>query len=88
MEQLHRYIDQAAKMLELGGVAIIRRSRARDELFLRDGWKCVEWRSVYERYRANLGRGILLELELLVCADIIETITAHRRSPLSGCWPQ
>jgi uncharacterized membrane protein len=30
----------------------------------------------YERYRANLGRGILLGLEILVGADIIATVTA------------
>jgi len=33
-------------------------------------------RRAYERYRANLGRGILLGLELLVGADIIATVTA------------
>ncbi|MDK1373877.1 MULTISPECIES: DUF1622 domain-containing protein [unclassified Sinorhizobium] len=30
----------------------------------------------YDRYRANLGRGILLGLELLIGADIIATITS------------
>jgi uncharacterized membrane protein len=30
----------------------------------------------YPRYRANLGRGILLGLEILIGADIIATITA------------
>ncbi|HEX8450391.1 MAG TPA: DUF1622 domain-containing protein, partial [Allosphingosinicella sp.] len=30
----------------------------------------------YERYRANLGRGILLGLEILVGADIVATVTA------------
>ena len=30
----------------------------------------------YDSYRANLGRGILLGLELLVGADIIATVTA------------
>ncbi len=30
----------------------------------------------YERYRANLGRGILLGLEILIGADIIATIIA------------
>ena len=32
--------------------------------------------AAYTSYRANLGRGILLGLELLVGADIIATITA------------
>jgi uncharacterized membrane protein len=34
----------------------------------------------YTRYRANLGRGILLGLEILIGADIIATII----SPLRG----
>ena len=34
------------------------------------------WLQAYTTYRANLGRGILLGLELLVGADIISTITA------------
>jgi uncharacterized membrane protein len=33
-------------------------------------------RNAYERYRANLGRGILLGLEILIGADIIATIIA------------
>jgi len=33
-------------------------------------------KGAYDRYRANLGRGILLGLELLVGADIIATVTA------------
>lgn len=35
-----------------------------------------DWRQAYDRYRANLGRGILLGLELLVGADIMSTVTA------------
>jgi uncharacterized membrane protein len=31
-------------------------------------------RDAYDRYRANLGRGILLGLEILIGADIIATI--------------
>jgi uncharacterized membrane protein len=34
------------------------------------------WRLAYEQFRSDLGRGILLGLELLVGADIISTITA------------
>lgn len=33
-------------------------------------------RDAYDRYRANLGRGILLGLEILIGADIIATIIA------------
>jgi uncharacterized membrane protein len=36
----------------------------------------TEQREAYERYRANLGRGILMGLEILIGADIIATIIA------------
>ncbi|UEM03933.1 DUF1622 domain-containing protein [Skermanella rosea] len=45
-------------------------------LFLRDGFGAAGWDDAYERYRANLGRGILIGLELLVAADIIATVAA------------
>ncbi len=32
----------------------------------------------YERYKAQLGKSLLLGLELLVAADIIETVTLER----------
>jgi uncharacterized membrane protein len=35
-----------------------------------------ERQEAYDRYRANLGRGILLGLEILIGADIIATIIA------------
>lgn len=77
MEQVHFYIEQLAKLLEIAGVAIILGGVLLASVwFLRDGLKSGVWRISYERYRANLGRGILLGLELLVGADIIGTITA------------
>ena len=45
-------------------------------LFALHGARDRNWRQAYTTYRANLGRGILLGLELLVGADIISTITA------------
>jgi uncharacterized membrane protein len=42
-------------------------------MFLRGGPE-VGWAKAYRRYRADLGRGILLGLELLVAADIIGTV--------------
>ena len=43
-------------------------------IFLHSGLATVGWPAAYRRYRANLGRGILLGLELLVAADIIGTV--------------
>lgn len=76
-EQLHAFVDQLAKALELVGVAIILGGIIlATAAFLRDGSRTSDWRSVYPRYRSDIGRGILLGLELLVGADIISTITA------------
>lgn len=77
MERVHTYIEQLAKLLEIAGVVIILGGVILATVwFIRDGQKSGVWRDSYERYRANLGRGILLGLELLVGADIIGTITA------------
>ena len=73
----HLIADILAKLLEILGVAIIIAGVVLASiLFLRAGLKTRAWRSAYESYRSNLGRGILLGLELLVGADIISTITA------------
>lgn len=44
-------------------------------VFAAQGVKSRDWRDAFDQYRANLGRGILLGLELLVAADIIATVT-------------
>jgi uncharacterized membrane protein len=76
-EQAHAFVDQIAKLLELVGVAIILGGIIlATAAFFRDGLRTTDWRSAYPRYRSDIGRGILLGLELLVGADIISTITA------------
>ncbi len=76
-EQFHAFVDQLAKVLELVGVAIIVGGIiVATVAFVRDCARTSDWRSAYPRYRSDIGRGILLGLELLVGADIISTITA------------
>lgn len=76
MDRLHALIEVLARALEYIGVGVILLGvLLATILFLRDGGRCG-WREGYSQYRANLGRGILLGLELLVGADIIGTITA------------
>ena len=76
-EQIHAYVDLLAKALELAGVAIIVGGIIIATLtFIRDGRRAGNWEFAYSYYRSNIGRGILLGLELLVGADIISTITA------------
>jgi uncharacterized membrane protein len=70
-------VEALAHLIELTGVAIIVGSLAvASVLFVRAGTRTRDWRDAYDAYRSNLGRGILLGLELLVGADIIGTITA------------
>ena len=77
MAEAHAYIEQLSKLLEMAGVAIILGGVVLASIwFARAGLQSRNWRHSYEQYRANLGRGILLGLELLVGADIIGTITA------------
>ena len=76
MQAIHGIIEWLARGLEIVGVAIILVGVVlATAMFVRQGRR-ANWREAYERYRANLGRGILLGLELLVGADIIGTITA------------
>jgi uncharacterized membrane protein len=76
-EQAHAVVDQFAKVLELVGVAIILGGIVlATATFFREGSRTRDWRSAYPGYRSDIGRGILLGLELLVGADIISTITA------------
>ncbi len=77
MQSAHAIADILAGLLELLGVAIIIAGVVLATfLFLRAGLRTRAWQVAYEQYRSNLGRGILLGLELLVGADIIATITA------------
>lgn len=76
-ELAHHYVDVLAKLIELAGVGIIVLGIAlATASFIRVGTRTRDWREAYDRFRSNLGRGILLGLELLVGADIISTITA------------
>jgi uncharacterized membrane protein len=76
-ERAHAFVDQLAGLLELAGVAIIVCGIVlATTTFVRLGARTRNWRSASEQYRSDLGRGILLGLELLVGADIISTITA------------
>jgi uncharacterized membrane protein len=62
--------DSSGPLIILGGIILA------TVAFLRDGSRTSNWGSAYPQYRSDIGRGILLGLELLVGADIISTITA------------
>ena len=61
--------------IEVTGVGIIVvGATAATLIFVYGGLVSVGWPAAFRLYRANLGRGILLGLELLVAADIIGTV--------------
>jgi uncharacterized membrane protein len=68
-------LEQISTGVEISGVAVIVVAAVVATLvFLYSGLSTGDWRSAVRRYRADLGRGILLGLELLVAADIIGTV--------------
>jgi len=74
-EALNAALEWISTGIEVTGVAIIvLGAMAATLIFLHGGLVSVGWPAAFRLYRANLGRGILLGLELLVAADIIGTI--------------
>jgi uncharacterized membrane protein len=79
LEVTRTFVDAAmhwlAMIIEVAGVTIIViAATVATVLFVYGGLLTVGWPAAYRAYRANLGRGILLGLELLVAADIIGTV--------------
>ncbi len=76
MTTIHDFLEPVARLLEVAGVAAILIAT------LIATWRFIasvrshEGKRAYKRYRADLGRGILLGLEFLVGSDIIATVTA------------
>jgi len=71
-----RLMEPVARVLEAFGVLVILLSVLLATIVFLRSLGSEARKSAYDRYRANLGRGILLGLELLVGADIIATVTA------------
>jgi uncharacterized membrane protein len=76
MQGLDHMIEWAAVALELAGIAVILLGTIVATAIYARCWFGGAREGAFERYRANLGRGILLGLEFLVGADIIATVTA------------
>jgi uncharacterized membrane protein len=75
---LDHALHTIATAIEIAGVGIIVVAvLIASVLFLRQGFGAPGWAEAYSCYRANLGRGILLGLELLVAADIIGTVAVE-----------
>src|SRR4051794_32260585 len=74
-EAVNAALEWVSTGIEVTGVAIIViGALAATLIFIYGGLLTVGWPAAFRLYRANLGRGILLGLELLVAADIIGTV--------------
>jgi uncharacterized membrane protein len=73
--ELNPTLTQISTLIEAAGVmAIVIAALVAALAFLLSGIASGDWQNALRQYRANLGRGILLGLELLVAADIIGTV--------------
>ena len=97
-DQLHLFVDQLAKFLELAGVAIILGGIILATVtFFRDGSRTRDWRSAYPRYRSDVGADIIATITapltfesvgLLAAIVIIRTFLSFSlETEIEGCWP-
>lgn len=69
------FVERSAKAVDLAGVVfIIAGALAATAFFLSSLRRREDFNATYTSFRHNLGRAILLGLELLVGADIIHTV--------------
>lgn len=74
-EAIKPALELVSTCIEVSGVTIIVLGAVLSSLyFVYSGLFGQGWPGAFQLYRANLGRGILLGLELLVAADIIGTV--------------
>jgi uncharacterized membrane protein len=74
MEQVH-FVEASARVVELAGVAVLLLGAVfAAGAFVTRLARHAAFQDAYHNLRADLGRAILLGLELLVIADIIGTV--------------
>lgn len=76
MDAIHDLLEPVARGLEVAGVAAILVATLLATVRFLGALRAATGTRAVERYRADLGRGILLGLEFLVGADIIATVIA------------
>jgi uncharacterized membrane protein len=74
LERVGSAIDIVGAAVDVVGVAVIVVGAAVASWIALDSWRRRTGAKIYEPYRRNLGRSILLGLEFLVAADIIKTV--------------
>ncbi|OLL17735.1 MULTISPECIES: DUF1622 domain-containing protein [unclassified Rhodococcus (in: high G+C Gram-positive bacteria)] len=72
--ELSRVLETVGGAVDVVGVAVIVVGAAVASWVAVQSWRRSAAALIYERYRRDLGRSILLGLEFLVAADIIKTV--------------
>jgi uncharacterized membrane protein len=72
--QVAELLEHVGSAIDVVGVACIVLGAAVSTWIALDSWRRRSGAKIYEPYRRNLGRSILLGLEFLVAADIIKTV--------------
>jgi uncharacterized membrane protein len=74
----HRALfDIIARVIEAIGIGVLIVGGAIAAVLFSRDWRRFRFGDAYHRLRANLGRAILLGLEVLIIADIIRTVAVE-----------
>lgn len=74
----HRaFFDILAHVIEAAGIGVLVVGGAIAAVLFSREWRRLNFGDAYHRLRANLGRAILLGLEVLIIADIIRTVAVE-----------
>lgn len=75
MEQVLQYLDQAAHAISLSGVVVIVAGFLLAVSRYIAEYREPEPKEAFQGFKIRLGQALMLALEILVVADVIETIT-------------
>lgn len=78
MPQFKTWVEGVGLVIDTAGVVVIVVGLlVATVVYIRRGWGHWDREDVFRGYRQNLGRSILLGLELLVAADIVRTVAVR-----------
>jgi uncharacterized membrane protein len=77
-ETLLHFLEQAAHVISLAGVFVIVAGFLAAAVQYAIGFRRLGPEPAFGRFKVALGRALLLGLEILVVADVIETITVEQ----------
>ena len=77
VEELIEILERAGNLISLAGVAVILGGFLGAAVRYTLEWRRTGVEGAFGRFKVSLGRALLLGLEILVVADVIETITVE-----------